>query len=331
MKLGPNNARFACPQASRLGVWLMTVAPLGVLISVTWISPVSGQPGKTMQRKLTHPAAQGKTRTAVSKTKKAETAKQAASAQQSGSAAANPMPEERMVGVRALYATTVQLEAQARALYKSGDLVNAERVSRQAIAATPFEGNRRRLSPSLLLLQGEIYLTTGQNQQALQCLLAASQNTTGALLDLDLALAYCRLGEYDTARHFYLEHDLSQREFQGQRLASQDVPTSDDPMFLEASILVARALEYNSDYRSQALTDYAAAEQIIPYNPMLGYNYGCALMQVGRYAEAQQRLQVALARGHGPLAEQAKKEFEHARYWSNYYSKHPDQSPQAGK
>lgn len=303
---------------------------LGVLLSIAWINPASGQPSTIRRPKSTHSAAQVKPHNAVPTTKTRKN-NQAIPAKQTGSVAANPMPEQSMAGVRALYATAVQMEAQARALYKSGDLVNAERVSQQAVSAAPIEGGTKRVFPSLLLLQGEIYLAMGRNQKALQCLLAASQNTSGALLDLDLALAYFRLGEYDASRQFYLKHDLSEQEFQGQPLDAQDLPASDAPARLEAYILVARALEYNSDYRSQALADYAAAERIIPDNPLLSYNYGCELMQAGRYVEAMQRLQVAASQGHGLLAGQGKREAERARNKVNYYAQHPDQAPSGGR
>lgn len=199
-----------------------------------------------------------------------------------------------------------QMMQQARSLMRAGDLSGAERVCLEAVDV--FQGTPSVASAQQLL--GEIYLAGGQNEKALRSFHAGNQYTQNPTLSLDVALAYCRLGNYEQARRFYSDQAILQYHVAGKDINPQDLPGTDSPQSLEASILLARGIDAFFEARKDdALADFATAAHLGEENPLIHYYNGMALLHQGRYAEAAPHFQAAASSGHGPLAKVSSEQF----------------------
>lgn len=221
-----------------------------------------------------------------------------------------PVSPQTKAAEDVLFAESRREEAQARALYASGDLAGAEQASLRSLAAAPIIGGVKQQVPFVPRLLGRIYLAEGQNQKALEWLRSAYPNTADSGIDLDVALAYCRLGNYEQARRFYSDQAILQYHVAGKDADAQDLPGADSPQSLESSILLARGIDAFFEARkNDALADFAAAAILVPQNPLIHYYSGMALLHLGRYAEAAPHFQSAASFGHGPLAKVSSEQF----------------------
>jgi len=117
----------------------------------------------------------------------------------------------------AAYALSDAFRKQAQALYEAGDLTGAEAACLNALNSPPIIRGQQMSVPFVAHLLGQIYLKGGQYEKAVHWLRGARLNTTtvGGGLDLDLALAYARLGDYTNARRFYSDGATLQYHFAG--------------------------------------------------------------------------------------------------------------------
>ncbi len=237
--------------------------------------------------------------TAANKQTAANVLPSASHSQPAGAISANPVnPQEQ--GEQ--YAAFDRAYKQARALYQSGDLAGAEAACFNAINAVPVIQGKRGHVPFVPYLLGQIYLDGGQYQKAIYWLQGAHRTTMASGLNLDLALAYLRLGDDQDARRFYSDRAITQY---GPYLP-QDLPGTGTPQALEASILLARGLDASLEGRDDdAFPDFQRANQLAPENTVIAYHYATLLTGRGRSAEAIPLFRLVARRGHGAIAEEA--------------------------
>lgn len=238
------------------------------------------------------------------------------------------------------------MEKQARALMDQGNLPAAEQQIKQAISyyegLPELHGDGYMYTPRARQTLGDIYLKGGQYQKALAAYGIVGKQTRGAgapmgpSLNLGVALAYCGLGDYEDARQYYSDKAITQYSFGGKKVGPSDLPGTDSPQTLKASILLARGIDfYFHEMNAHAAEDFAAAGKLTPDNPLLNYYWGDALDRLNRPQEAIPHAQIAAERGHGALAEIAKHKLIGvqsdaifiAKQHPTYFVQHPDQAP----
>jgi tetratricopeptide (TPR) repeat protein len=201
------------------------------------------------------------------------------------------------------------LRLHGQALYKAGDLAGAEQAYLKALDAAPDFGGYVKLSAPLIGRQlGQVYLKDGKYDQAIYWLSGARKSlaTVGGGLDLDLALAYVRLSDYKNASRFYSDQSSLQYLSEGEGVLSQDLPGTDSPRALEASILFARGLDVYLEHRhDDALVDFQAANHLVPENALIAYYCANILSEKGRLAEAAPLYECA-ATGRGEIGKEGK-------------------------
>jgi tetratricopeptide (TPR) repeat protein len=208
----------------------------------------------------------------------------------------------------AAYAPSDAFRKQAQALYESGDLAGAEAACLNALDSPPIIRGQRMPVPFVAHLLGQVYLKGGQYEKAIHWLRGARLNTTavGGGLDLDLALAYARLGDYTNARRFYSDGASLQYLSDGEGVLPQDLPGTASPSALEASILLAHGLDVYFEHRhDEALVDFQAAHQLAPDNALIAYYCATILSEKGHLSEAAPLYERA-ATGRGKIGEEGK-------------------------
>ena len=207
----------------------------------------------------------------------------------------------------AAYAASDAFRKQAQALYESGDLAGAETACLNALASPPVIQGHTQHVPFVAHLLGQIYLKDGQYEKAIYWLKNAKLTTTtvGGGLDLDLALAYVRQGDYKSASRFYGDRSTLRYLSDREGVLTQDLPGTDSPKRLEASILLARGLDAHSEARDdEALVDLQAAHTLAPDNPLIAYHCARILSEKRRFVEATPLYERA-AMGRGFISKEA--------------------------
>lgn len=279
------------------------ISSLAAVVSVTMLVPLFGQQPAILLAKAT--PLRAKHSSAKPQQVKAGHPKQMIRRRTSW-----PIDPEERAEYDALFAESRHRLSEARSLYASGNLLGAEQACLASMAATPIIGGQKQPAPFVPRLLGRIYLAEGQNQKALEWFRSTYSNTVDSSIDLDVALAYCRLGNYEQARRFYSDQAILQYHVAGKDADAQDLPGADSPQSLESSILLARGIDAFFEARkNDALADFAAAAILVPQNPLIHYYSGMALLHLGRYAEAALHFQSAASSGHGPLAKVSSEQF----------------------
>lgn len=203
-----------------------------------------------------------------------------------------------------------------QALYV-GDLGTAEAEASAALKAvreTNGEPNVRMDSVDVIL--GEVRLQQRKPREALNLLLPTTVGTRSSTAyhsdrrDINLVIAYCRMGDYRNARLGYdyvADHHYHPilREFE-----NPDIPGSANVRQIEASMFLERAIRFSGFLPKHGEDDLRAAEKLLPTNAMVAFELGKVLRDNAKYAEANSRFNKACVRGHGKLADDAKKESE---------------------
>ena len=222
-----------------------------------------------------------------------------------GAVSASPLTGPGLAEREAAYAPSDAFRKQAISLYEAGDMSGAETACLNALNAVPIVQGHPQPVPFVSELLGRIYLKDGQYQKAVQCLQEARPHAAGGALNLDLALAYVRLGEYKQAQECYSDQATLRYYPQG---TSEDLPGTDSPSRLEASILLARGLDAYLEHRyDDALPDFQRANQLAPENALIAYHCARILTDKGQYSKASSLYATAARTGHGAIAEEAKR------------------------
>jgi tetratricopeptide (TPR) repeat protein len=191
----------------------------------------------------------------------------------------------------------------AQDLYRSGDLVGAERAARETITlAAGLSPLAQELARRLV---GQIRMQQGRYKDALEWLGADWLAGKDARLDLDIALCYVRLGNYTKAKRFYSDKALLRYT----SIQPEDLPGASNPQSLEASILLARGLDkfFTASGQMDALSDLNAAGRLAPRNGLISYYAGMSLVHMDRPAEAAPYFRRAAQYGRGKIAQDAQK------------------------
>ncbi len=207
---------------------------------------------------------------------------------------------------RALYAEAYQHEKEAHDLFVSGDLPGAEQAANASLAAAPIINGRQAKMPLVRQLLGKIYLAEGRNQDALNAFQSCYHNIADAGQNLDIAIAYARLGNYEQAKHFYSNRAITQYRLSQEPLLPEGLPGTADLKHLEASALLARGIDaFFSGQKQEAFNDLEAAGRLAPANGLIPYYQGMALLHMNRRSEILPYFARAATFGHGEVATEA--------------------------
>ena len=268
------------------------IAAIGLVV----VAAVHGQNTDKAKKKIVTPALSTASRSNVSSP---------APSAATGAISAYPLTGPGLAERAAAYAPSDAFRKEAVSLYQSGDTTGAEAACLNALNAPPVIQGQPQHVPFVAELLGKVYLKEGQYEKAVQWLQAARPNTAGGSLNLDLALAYIRLGNYKQAQERYSDQATLRYYPQGN---SQDLPGTDSPSNLEASILLARGLDAYLEHRyDDALPDLQRANQLAPSNALIAYHCAQILTDKGRYSEAASMYKTAAATGHGAIGEEARR------------------------
>ena len=192
---------------------------------------------------------------------------------------------------RAAYSECREHEKQAKARYASGDLKGAADECLQSLASAPTVGGQRQSLPFVQRLLGRVYLRQGRNQDALKAFQACFRSIPDAGQNLDIAIAYARLGDYQHACAFYSDRAITQYRISDEPLKPEDLPGTGNLKSVEASALLARGVdEFFEERQDEALDDFMAAERLAPDNALIAYYCSQTLLEKGRSTEAIPRL-----------------------------------------
>ena len=204
---------------------------------------------------------------------------------------------------------------EAAELWRAGDLDAAEGKCRKALQffRTYIANLPKNLPGDATYLLGEpktilanIQLAKGQYKAALEGYREVTENfsmvhTSSSEYDifLNVALCYIRLGDYEKAKKFYSDEIL----LRDSNFSKEDLPGTDNPRALEASILLACGTLANAE---GALANYESAIKLAPRNGVLAYRQAMLLMRLKRYDEALPMFARAVRFGTGEDAKDAK-------------------------
>jgi len=195
----------------------------------------------------------------------------------------NPMRREVREHLNVLMTRSRQAEKHARQLLRGGNFAEAEVECRRAMALSPIINGKPWYGNTPQLL-GEINLAQGNNQEALVSFLEARVSTHSLMLDLNTALAYCRLGNFGMAKKHYPSQTIVNLT-DGKSLA--EWPQGDDLRSLEASILLAQGLDAASSADATGALPYLrAAGKLAPQNWFIAEQTAYALDYLNRRDDA---------------------------------------------
>jgi hypothetical protein len=220
-----------------------------------------------------------------------------------------------------------EAERRANQLLLAGDLKGAEAEARRALSLMPAPvgplANTANRSPYATQLLGRILVRQGKYREGLPMLLVGHANVVGTGEDPDIAIAYCRLGDYMNAKRFcsgFISRRLRNTP------AAADLPGTRTLANLEASALLRRGLNALGEGRpKEANADFIAAERVTPKNVFVAYTLGRSFvydMQNGR--EAWKRFRLVAAKGHEPIRTEALRQLEGLKAW---FRIHPEEAP----
>lgn len=219
-----------------------------------------------------------------------------------------PLPAQVIKSIEASMREPNTAERNARRLYFEGRLAEAEAECKHSISTSPKVKGRIWNTGAVRVL-GKVYLAQGRNQEALDCFLGSRRNAAVSGTDLDVALAYCRLGNLKMAQSWYSDQIVLEYVPEKQRDAFQkSLPGVASLRSLEASILYAQGSDHamTADY-AQAFKHFEAALKLAPQNGLIAYCTGEALYNLNRRAEAMPYYRIAAQNGKGEFAEDARK------------------------
>lgn len=218
-------------------------------------------------------------------------------------ASALGVPQVDLDADTALILPAENLVKLAQASFDAGDFARATQLCQEALAVSPIINGAVQYDERAYRLLGRIALAQGDNQGALNNYAQAFPITTpfsmGTDAGFDIALAYCRLGNYDAARSWIATQHAE--DFSEDAVCQQDQPGVGTPTSLEATILVLRS-EWDSCTGGNGLADAAAAAALLPGCPVIEFQYGDRLTCQQRFADALPHLRLSASLGHGPLA-----------------------------
>lgn len=193
--------------------------------------------------------------------------------------------------------------------YLQGKLAEAEQTYLQIIALDEeFYGQKDTGGTNLL---GEIYLRGGKNAKARECFLQIFPLGNNGPMFLNLALADCRLGRFEEARHLYFSTVVQRHLVKGllkfSNLAVESLPDNESDQGMFANIAWACGVDrFMTGYSDEAAENFSAADKLWPKNPIIQFYWGSSLLHSRHAKEAIPHYQFALARCSGDVLKMAK-------------------------
>lgn len=189
----------------------------------------------------------------------------------------------------------------------SGDLTGAEQACRESLEAVPIVNGQKAQMPLVQRLLGRVYLREGKNQEALTAFQSCYHNIADANQNLDIAIAYARLGNFEQAKKFYSDQAITRYRISDEPLKPEDLPGMGNLKALESSALFARGEDAMFEGREDdALDDFLAANRLAPNNTLIAYYCADALQEKGRAAESLPFLEKVAASPRGKIFHEAK-------------------------
>lgn len=209
----------------------------------------------------------------------------------------------------------------AMKFYEEGKLAEAEQNCLKAIAVhEAFLHSRDDIGHVQL---GRIYFKGRQYPKALeQFLPVVGRFASNRTLELDIALAYARLGNFAQAQKFYAMPVVQQvvtdtvlsYGFYGKKANADNLPEINDVDSLYANILLTHGTQLGiSRETDEAIVDFQQADTLRPKNPLVHLYWGITLQNMERDEEAIAHFQVAAQRGNGVVVKVAQERLVRAQ------------------
>ncbi len=203
----------------------------------------------------------------------------------------------------ALLAESRRYDKQARDLLREGDYEGAEQALRKAQQKSPIINGVQRVPQTLLMTLGDIRRHQGRYAEAIQAYLPAGQNAWRTGLNLDVAVCFVYLGNYEAARRFYSDKAILEHS----SIAADNLPGTHTNQALAASVLLAHGIDASlSGRHKEAVGDYEAASKFARSNALIAYSTGLSLTYLNRDKEAEGYFRKAARYGKGKLLQSAR-------------------------
>ena len=215
----------------------------------------------------------------------------------------NPLDDDTIRRLDAASARVKERVDDARRLLESGDSEGAKAKAMTAFDVAPVWNGVPRAETAERLL-GEIAYAQKNYREALRWFSKYGENTMDERLVYDIALCYVQMRDYGNAKRCY-SHDLIYEN--SSMTVATDLPVVHNLQSLEASILMARGLEYNSiGQHKKAISDYDAASRLAPDNAWVRFRKGESLRFSGRHEDAKVAYREAARLGNVRVTKMAK-------------------------
>ena len=226
---------------------------------------------------------------------------------------------------QARFAQSTYHTGEARKLFREGRLAEAERECQASLDAAPLYRGKKDHFPFVAVLLGQIYLKEGNYPQAIRWLSGGAKTTMVTSLNLDLAMAYLKNGQFEQAKQCYSDQDILKYRSEAGYLIRSDLPGTDTPENLEATILLARGQDaFSEACDNDALVDFLVAAQKAPHNALIALKCSNVLTEQKRFAESAAFLKTVSRYGRPAFKKLAVENLGNVRYFAAWHAAHDD-------
>lgn len=211
----------------------------------------------------------------------------------------------------ALLEPSSKMRLQAEQLLQAGDVVGAEQAANKSLKMLQELGPLGEMNiKSLQRVIGDIHLAKGEYKKALDAYAVNIKISNSMEVKTGIALCFIRMNNYEMALNFYSDQYILQYS----SMEKKSLPGTNSNRALEASILLARGMDFSTSGRNtQALADFEAACKLVPNNGLALYCSGLTFARLHRDKEAEDRLRSAIQYGKGNVLKQAQSELNDLR------------------
>ena len=233
----------------------------------------------------------------------------------------NKPPEYMLREAEARAKPSEDARMRAQRLFQAGDIAGAEAECRKSLELAPKVSGAP-MNPVATELMGEICLRQGKNREALNWFLGHAVHAAGGIVNINVAIAYCRLGDYQKAKLCYSDGRIQSDWKVWGGLSPQDLPGTATLATLEASALLTKGTDLRSEGRyNEAVPNLLAAQRLAPKNPLIAWALvGAYQVPPGDPMAVLPWLEIAATARTPHLREMAQKTLGSARSW---FKQHP--------
>jgi tetratricopeptide (TPR) repeat protein len=227
----------------------------------------------------------------------------------------NPVPDAMRQEMAERAKPSEDARLRARRLLDAGDVSGAEVECRKSLTLAPTVSGMP-INPEAVALMGDICLRQRKNWEALKWFLSYARHAVGGTANLNVAIAYCRLGDYQNAKQFYSDAVIRKGWEDAGGLSPQDLPGTANVAGLEASALLNRGASLMAEVRrDEALADFLAAEHLVPGNPFIEYSISRVYLVKGDAGAALPHLRTAARAKTSRLRKLAQDDLKGVESW----------------